>query len=91
MRFMPATLCALLVLGGCDRPGDREAAATLDRSDKDTVTTTDEAGDTAAPAARDSGRNGPDWGPAPPFLPTGARAAVYLPGAAEYQDPLRTP
>ena len=90
MRFMPATLCALLVLGGCDRPGDREAAATLDRSDKDTVTTTDEAGDTAAPAARDSGRNGPDWGPAPPFLRTGARAAVYLPGAAD-QDPLRTP
>jgi hypothetical protein len=76
MRITPATLCALLVLGGCERRGDREAGAELDRSDNDTVTTTAEAGDTAAAAARDTGGAGPDWGPAPPFLPTGARAAV---------------
>jgi hypothetical protein len=52
MRITPATFCALLVLGGCERGGDQEAGAKLDRSDKDTVTTTAEAGDTA-PAADD--------------------------------------
>jgi hypothetical protein len=76
MRITPATLCALLVLGGCERRGDRETGAELDRSDKDTITATAEAGDTAAGAARDTAAAAPDWGPAPPFLPTGARAAV---------------
>ena len=69
MRITPATLCALLVLGGCERRGDRETGA-------DTMTTTAGAGDTATAAARDTPDAGPDWGPAPPFLPTGARAAV---------------
>jgi hypothetical protein len=75
MRITPAILCALLVLGGCERRSHREPGAKLERSDKDTVTTTAEAGDTAA-APRGTGADGPDWGPAPPFLPTGARAAV---------------
>jgi hypothetical protein len=76
MRITPATFCALLVLGGCERRDDRESGAKLDRPDEDTVTTAAEASDTPAVTARDSGRAGPDWGPAPPFLPTGARAAV---------------
>ena len=82
MRMTPATLCALLVLGGCDRGGQREAGAKVDRSDKDTVTSTTEApdtaeaGDTTAAAPRGTRAAGPDWGPAPPFLPAGARAAV---------------
>jgi mannose-6-phosphate isomerase-like protein (cupin superfamily) len=76
MRITRATLCALLVLGGCDRRGYGEAGAELDRSDKDTVATTAEAGDTAPVATRDTADAGLNWGPGPPFLPTGARAAV---------------
>ena len=48
MRISPAILCALLVLGGYERRSHREPGAKLERSDKDTVTTTAEAGDTAA-------------------------------------------
>jgi len=72
MRITPATLCALLVLGGCDRRSDRERVAELDRSDK---TTTAEAPDTPA-AALDTADARPDWGLAPPHLPTGARAVI---------------
>ena len=75
MRITRAILCALLVLGGCERGGEREPGAGVDRSERDTMTTAAEAGDTAA-VARDTADAGPDWGPAPPFLPSGARAAV---------------
>jgi hypothetical protein len=68
MRTTLATLCVLLLLGGCERRGDRDTAAELDRSKNDTMSTTAAAGDTAAMAL--------DWQPAPPFLPAGARAAV---------------
>jgi hypothetical protein len=87
MRITPATFCALLVLAGCERRDDREADAELDRRDKDTVTTTTEPGDTAAAAARDTG-GGPDWGPAPAFLPAGTRAAV-LEGDLSTPGPFR--
>jgi mannose-6-phosphate isomerase-like protein (cupin superfamily) len=73
MRITPATLCALLALGGCERQGDRERGAELDKAG-DTVAAA--APDTSVAAARDTPAAGPDWGPAPPFLPTGARAAV---------------
>lgn len=66
MRTTPATLCVLLLVGGCERRGDPETAKL--ESGNDTATTTAAAVDTA-PAA-------PEWGPAPPFLPAGARAAV---------------
>jgi hypothetical protein len=69
MRTTLLALCVLTLLGGCERRDDRDAATEeLDRSDKDTMTTTVAAGDTA--------RAGLDWRSAPPFLPAGARAAV---------------
>jgi hypothetical protein len=68
MRTTFAALCVLLLLGGCERRGDRETAAELDRPDDDTMTTTPAAADTADPA--------PKWQPAPPALPAGARAVV---------------
>jgi hypothetical protein len=80
MRTTLATMCVLLLLGGCERRGDRETAAELDRSDSDTVTTTaadttEAARDTPEPAV-DTSKPALDWQPAPPFLPAGARAAV---------------
>ncbi len=70
MRTTLATLCALLVLGGCERRADRETAADLDRSASDTMSPNMAAGDTAAAAG-----TALDWQPAA-FLPPGARAAV---------------
>jgi hypothetical protein len=67
MRTTLATLSMLGLLLGCERKGDREAAADLDRPAADTAATTladTTAGDTL------------DWRPAPPGLPPGARAAV---------------
>ncbi len=68
MRIQLAILCVLLFLGGCERRGDREAGDELGRSDNDTMKA-------IAPAV-DTPDAGPDWGPPPPFLPAGARAAV---------------
>jgi hypothetical protein len=85
LRSTSATLCALLVLGGCERRGDRPAAAKLDRPAKDTVTRIAEARDTAAAAAPDTG---PEWRPVPPHLPTGARVAV-LAGDPSKPGPFR--
>jgi hypothetical protein len=68
MRTALAALCALLLLGGCERRSDRETAAELDRSQKDTTSRPATDADTAKPVL--------DWQPAPAFLPAGARAAV---------------
>jgi hypothetical protein len=73
MRTTLATLCLVLLVGGCERRDDRETAAGLDQPDKDTTGRTAVARDTPGP--RDTGPT-LDWKPAPPFLPTGARAAV---------------
>jgi hypothetical protein len=77
MRTTLATLCLLLLLGGCERRGDRDTAAELDRPDGDTTGTTDVARDPAAvdTPARDTTGPALEWRP-PPFLPAGARAAV---------------
>jgi len=68
MRTTLATLCLLLLLGGCERRGDREAGAALDQADDDTLTATAAAGDAADTAL--------GWQPGPPALPPGARVAV---------------
>lgn len=70
MRTMLASLCALGLLVGCERRNDQETAADLPQSRSDTAGTAMAAGDTAA------AETGLNWGPAPPFLPAGARAAV---------------
>jgi len=69
MRTTLATLCALVLLVGCERRGDRETGAELDQSGNDTMTTTAAAGDATADTAL-------DWQPAPAALPAGARVAV---------------
>lgn len=71
MRTTLVTLCVLGLLLGCERRGDRETGAEIDRSDTDTTaaTGTAAAGDTTGDAAL-------DWGPAPPAFAAGARAAV---------------
>ncbi len=69
MRITPATLCLLALLMGCDRGGDGESGASLDRSAADTTTTATAAGDTAGSGAL-------SWGPPPPALPAGVRLAV---------------
>lgn len=69
MRTTLASLCVLGLLLGCERRNDQETAADLPQSRSDTAGTTMPAGDTATAAAL-------NWGPAPPFLPPGARAAV---------------
>lgn len=76
MRTMFATLCVLLLLGGCERRGDRETASELDRSDNDTMGTAAPAADTASAPAADAAATALKWEPAPPALPTGARVAV---------------
>ena len=76
MRTMFATLCVLLLLGGCERRGDSETASELDRSDNDTMGTAAPAADTASAPAADAAATALKWEPAPPALPTGARVAV---------------
>ncbi len=80
MRTTLATLCVLLVVGGCERRGDRETGDELARSDDDTMAVTTAAVDTADAAI--------NWGPAPPFLPAGAQAAV-LDGDPSKPGPFR--
>ena len=67
MRTTLAFLGALGLLAGCDRR-DRTAAADLDRSGADTMTTASAPADSAASALQ--------WGPAPPGLPAGSQVAV---------------
>ena len=71
--FMLSTALGLLL--GCggrtDRPADREPSAAANQPGTDTMASASTA--TADNTARD---NGLTWGPAPPGLPAGARAAV---------------
>lgn len=77
MRTALATLCALLLLGGCERRPGPEAGAALDRAGDDPLAKT--------AAARDAAL---DWQPVPPVLPPGARVAV-LEGDAAQAGPFR--
>ena len=67
MRSTLATLCALLILNGCERRGNGEVGAKADRPASDTITATTTTADTAVAV---------NWQPAPPGLPAGARFVV---------------
>jgi hypothetical protein len=69
--FMPLAALGLLLGcgGGADRAADHEPGASAGQPSTDTVASSPMAADTA-------GADGLTWGPAPPGLPAGARAAI---------------
>ena len=69
MRTTLASLCVLGLVMGCERRGDQDAAADLDRPPSDTAAVSGAIADTSANAAL-------NWGPPPPGLPSGARGAI---------------
>ena len=69
MRTTLASLCMLSLVTGCERRGDQNAAAELDRPSTDSAVVSGAVGDTSADAKL-------EWGPAPPGLPAGAKGAI---------------
>jgi hypothetical protein len=69
MRTTLAGFCVLGLVMGCERRGDQDAAADLDRPSSDTAVVSGAVADTSADAKL-------EWGPAPPGLPAGAKAAI---------------
>ena len=69
MRTTLASLCVLGLVLGCEKRGDRDTAADIDRSSADTAVVSGATMDTSADAKL-------EWGPAPAGLPAGAKGAI---------------
>jgi mannose-6-phosphate isomerase-like protein (cupin superfamily) len=69
MRTTLASFCVLGLLMGCERRGDQDATAELDRPSSDSAVVSGAIADTSANASL-------TWGPPPPGLPAGARGAI---------------